>query len=110
MLTDCYVVDDQTVAKTSGGGAMTNLGTLGGVAAPESYAYGINDSGQVTGYSDVFGGNTPAAFLYSGSVMTKLGPLGGSNFGFDINSSGQVTGGPISLGFRLIGRFSIVAA
>jgi probable HAF family extracellular repeat protein len=73
---------------------ITDLGTLGG---SDSYAYGINASGQVTGtssYPGVFA--TSHAFLYSGGVMRDIGFLGsysGSiSYGQGINASGQVAG------------------
>jgi probable HAF family extracellular repeat protein len=67
------------------GGSMQDLGTLGG---GYSYAYGINDSGQVVGYSDNY------AFLYSGGSMQDLGTLGGTwSEATGINVSGQIVGG-----------------
>ena len=69
---------------------ITDLGTLGGT---QSFAYGINNSGQVVGYSDTSSGNQHA-FLYSGGVMQDLGTLGGTSSGANgINNSGQVVGG-----------------
>ena len=68
---------------------VVDLGSLGG-----NYSVGldINNSGQVTGYSDTALGYTHA-FLYSGGVMTDLGTLGGKvSFGRSINDSGQVVG------------------
>src|SRR5919202_1801413 len=56
--------------------AITNLGTLPG----DTYtsASGINNQGQVVGYS---GGNSGGrAFLYSGGTMTNLGTLPGGTF------------------------------
>ena len=71
------------------GGTTTNLVGLG---EPDSYAYGINNAGQVVGwaYTPNVGG---PAFLYSGGVMTSLGTLGGvDSVAYAINSSGQVVG------------------
>jgi probable HAF family extracellular repeat protein len=70
---------------------MTDLGTLGGGA---SYAVGINDAGQVTGYSFTADG-TRHAFITgpNGTGMTDLGTLGGSDsFAIGINDAGQVIG------------------
>lgn len=78
--------------------AITDLGTLGGTT---SYAYGINNSGQIVGWADT----TTAyrhAFLYSGSgPIQDLGTLGGGNsFAYGINDSGQVVGeADISAGY-----------
>ncbi len=72
---------------------MTDLGTLGG---NDSHAIGINDSGQVTGYSrnanaeDYF----EHAFITSpNGQMTALLPGTTSSKGLGINDAGQVTGG-----------------
>ena len=51
----------------------TALGSLGGCC---STGKSINNSGQITGWSDTAGGET-RAFLYSGGIMTDLGTLGG---------------------------------
>jgi probable HAF family extracellular repeat protein len=71
-------------------GTMSDLGTLGG---SYSSASGINNSGQVVGYSYTAGGRQHA-FSYSGGTMSDLGTLGGSeSYANGINSSGQVVGG-----------------
>ena len=59
-----------------------------------SYAYGINDSGQIVGSVSYTGRPGPHAYLYSaGTGMTDLGTLGGDDsYGYGINSAGQVTG------------------
>ena len=79
-------------------GVMTPLGTLDGGATPaESEPFGVNDSGQVVGWSYVMNA-TRNAFLYSGGQMTDLGTLGGgslsrgSSMAKGINDSGQIVG------------------
>jgi probable HAF family extracellular repeat protein len=72
-----------------------DLGTLG---LPYSNSSGINDSGQVTGASDIAFGVGRHAFLYSNGSMTDLGTLDSrhpefTSAGFGINNLGQVTGG-----------------
>jgi probable HAF family extracellular repeat protein len=70
--------------------SVTDLGSLGGSS---SYAYGINDSGQVVGYSLTAGNALDHAFLYSGGTMNDLGTLGGNfSYAYGINNSGQVVG------------------
>jgi probable HAF family extracellular repeat protein len=65
------------------------LGTLGGSM---SFATGLNDAGQVTGWSLTTSGERHA-FLYSGGTMRDIGTLGGtSSEGAGINASGQITG------------------
>jgi probable HAF family extracellular repeat protein len=69
--------------------AVTDLGTLGGTI---SEAYGINASGQVTGYASTTGDSVDLAFVYDGT-MHDLGTLGGtSSEGLGINASGQSHG------------------
>lgn len=70
---------------------ITDLGTLGGYG---SYAYGINDKGQVVGYSQTEVGWHHKPFLWENGVMKDLGMLPGSQWSkaFDINNSGQVVG------------------
>jgi probable HAF family extracellular repeat protein len=82
-----------------GGGVIHFLGSFGG----DSLGMGINNVGQVAGYSTYSGGFITHAFRYEGTpdsdgFMNDLGTLGlndfnGSSIGSDINDAGQVTGG-----------------
>ena len=67
---------------------MTELPTPDG---GPTFAFAINESGQVTGYG---GAAEYRAFRYAdGAGIVDLGTLGGSaSFGYGINASGQVTG------------------
>lgn len=71
-------------------GTMTDLGTLGG---QDSYAYGINNSGQIVGNSATTNYSTHA-FLYSEGKMIDLGTLseGDFSYAYSINNSGQIVG------------------
>ena len=74
------------------GGAMSDLGTLGGNS---SYAYGINNNGQVVGTAATAGNaGQQHAFLYSAGAMTDLGTLPGGSYSgaYGINNGGQVVG------------------
>jgi probable HAF family extracellular repeat protein len=67
--------------------AVTNLGTLGG---SNSYAFGINETGQVVGEAETSSGNSHA-FLWKDGAMTDLDSLNsGDSFAIDINNRGQV--------------------
>jgi len=72
---------------------LKDLGTLGGAV---SQGQGVNDSGQVTGFSGVPTSSTAAhAFLSGpgGGALKDLGTLGGtSSYGFGVNDAGQVVG------------------
>ena len=71
------------------GGAMTDLGTLGGTFA---VATSINDRGMVVGESKTATG-LDHAFLRRDGAMTDLGTLGGSYaHASHINNRGQVVG------------------
>lgn len=72
-------------------GVMTDLGTLPG--GLDSSALGINNRGQVVGYSTTSSGN-PHAFLFENGVMTDLGTFPGGlvSVASGINNRGQVVG------------------
>jgi probable HAF family extracellular repeat protein len=56
-----------------------------------SYAYGINNEGQVVGY--VFAVGSVHSFLYSAGSMTDLGTLNGfATYAQSINDAGQIVG------------------
>jgi probable HAF family extracellular repeat protein len=70
---------------------MRNLGTLPG--GRYSFAYGINNSGQVVGHSDSTEGLHAFITGPNGVGMRDLGTLGGrESFAFGINDAGQVVG------------------
>jgi probable HAF family extracellular repeat protein len=71
---------------------MTDLGTLGGNT---SYALGINDSGEVVGYSYLADNVTRHAFTWTAAGgMVDLGTLPGGAWseGQKINASGEISG------------------
>ncbi|MCS7069441.1 MAG: hypothetical protein NZN28_12555 [Meiothermus sp.] len=68
---------------------ITDLATLGGNS---SFAWEINESGQIVGQSRNAGGQT-RAFLWQDNQMTDLGTLGGSSSeAYGINENGQIVG------------------
>jgi probable HAF family extracellular repeat protein len=75
-------------------GVMTNLGALPDL--PDSRAHGINELGQVVGFSSSFDPDTTdeiyESFLYANGVMIDLGVPGEGNIAYDINDSGQIVG------------------
>jgi probable HAF family extracellular repeat protein len=72
---------------------ITDLGTLGSYATGWLYAWGVNDSGQVSGYTYASGSSgTRYGFFYDGT-MHQLNNLGtGSSIGYGINAQGWVSG------------------
>ena len=80
------------------GGLVQDLGTLGTGAYSE--AWGINNLGQVVGYSGTAGGGFPYhAFLYTPSAgMIDLTPTSDTGYATDINDAGEVTGYKTALG------------
>jgi probable HAF family extracellular repeat protein len=70
------------------GGALTNLGTLGG---PTSTATGINAAGVVTGSADTL--STTVAFRFTpGAGMAAVAAPGLASYAYGINNAGTVVG------------------
>jgi probable HAF family extracellular repeat protein len=81
-------------AAQAAGYTLTPLGDLPG-GGNRSYAYGLNDLGQVVGVSWSSAGNF-AFYWDSSSGMANLGDLNGNEYGsiaYDINNHGVVVGG-----------------
>jgi probable HAF family extracellular repeat protein len=71
-------------------GSAQDLGTLGGTNA---YARGINDVGDIIGFSNTVGDTFTHATLWTGNSIVDLGTLGGSNSqALGINNGGQIVG------------------
>lgn len=76
-------------------GSMHDLGTLGG---GDSEGYGVNNAGEVVGYSEMAGNTIDHAFLYTGGSMQDLNSFIDPNSGWmltsaqDINDAGQIIG------------------
>jgi probable HAF family extracellular repeat protein len=80
------------VLASAGKASAQSLVCLGDLGGGSSYASGINDNGQVAGYSIASDGAT-YAFLYANGKMTNLGALGGTGSkATGINNSGEVVG------------------
>lgn len=72
------------------GGTSTDLGTLGGTI---SYSTGINQQGDVSGYSTTAGDAITHATLYTGGSLRDLGTLGGNRSQANaVNDCRQVVG------------------
>lgn len=91
----------QAFVQTSGGNTIW-LGTLGvpsTATLASSLAYGINDLGEVVGYSTSPLSSTEAFIWSSALGMRPLGDLPGNNYysiAYGINNNGQVVGTSIS--------------
>jgi probable HAF family extracellular repeat protein len=69
-------------------GALSSLGA-------NSFAFGINKTGEIVGVSQVNG--YPMAFLYANGTMANIGTLGGHNsYANAINDAGQVVGDSVA--------------
>jgi probable HAF family extracellular repeat protein len=83
-------------------GVATNLGTLPAPLGIASFAFSVNEKGQVVGTSIDEQGD-PHAFIWQQGVMTELNDLtpAGSPlfllFGFSINSRGEIVGSGIQV-------------
>ena len=68
---------------------LIDLGTLGGT---ESFAYAINDSGQVIGVADLAGDKQSHVFLYDKGNLVDLTAIYDIESANDINEIGQIVG------------------
>jgi probable HAF family extracellular repeat protein len=75
-------------------GKMIDIGTLGGICG---FVYGLNNSGQVIGWSDLIGDTVAHPFLWDPNAsphLQDLGTLGGSKgLATALNDAGEVAGG-----------------
>lgn len=69
-------------------GAMTLLGTLGGVS---SQATAVANSGEVVGFASLANGYQNA-FAWNGGALQDLGTLGLSSYAYGVNDSGEAVG------------------
>src|SRR5207244_8476008 len=77
------------------GGALTDLGTLAGGS---SFAYGINESGAIVGYSWSDSADNARAFVYRDGMLLDLNALIPAGAGWElleaygINDAGEIVG------------------
>ncbi len=92
-------------------GRMIDIGSLGGICG---FIFGLNNSGQVIGLSDLAGDLATHPFLWDLKTtphLQDLGTLGGS-FGFAtaLNDAGEVAGGANTQGRRIRASWLHMAA
>ncbi|MDA8180274.1 MAG: DUF3466 family protein [Deltaproteobacteria bacterium] len=80
-----------------GTGPMVDAGYIGTSNPRNNGAYGVNDEGQVVGFSTYSGSYDTTythAFLNTGGTITNLGTLanGTNSWAYDINNNGQIVG------------------
>jgi MYXO-CTERM domain-containing protein len=87
---DLFSNDNTIHAFMADGSGMHDLGTF--ADGTYSYAYGINDAGQITGTADI--GGFGHAYVTTGNGLQDLGLIAGAQAatGDDINNKGQVVG------------------
>lgn len=80
-----------SVGTTQTSARLVDLGTLGGLS---SFAYGVNDRGDVVGESYIADDRTRHGFLWQRGIMIDLGTLAGhtGSIALDINNQGQIIG------------------
>jgi len=89
------VVFETTHFTVFAAGVTWQLKHLGGLGGVDSYAFGINNSDRVAGYSYVFvAANHRHAFQWQDATgIVDLGTLGRKHsYAFDLNDNGQITG------------------